>query len=90
MTKLRRTSKKSPALLAHGEHARLWALVEGAVVDAFVNHLDYLTDKGVQCAVQSITKRVVGTLVGHAQDAQRSQDQKELRARLGEQRTPEE
>jgi hypothetical protein len=79
MTKLRRTSKKSPALLAHGEHARLWALVEGAVVDAFVNHLDYLTDKGVQCAVQSITKRVVGTL-----------DQKELRARLGEQRTPEE
>ena len=45
-------------------------MVEGAVVDAFRNHPDYLTISGHRSAVQSVTKRVVGQLVGHAKQAQ--------------------
>lgn len=46
-------------------------MVEGAVVDAFNCHPDYLSDKGMKSAVPSITKRVVGALVGHAKEAQK-------------------
>jgi len=43
-------------------------MVEGAVVDAFTCHPEYLTGAGRHAAVGSITKRVVGTLVGHADE----------------------
>jgi len=46
----------------------LWRMVEGAVVDALGEHPDYLTDRGRQLAVGSITKRVVGTLAGHSEE----------------------
>lgn len=62
----RRASARSPAYMAAAEHRRLWRMVEGAVVDAFMAHPDYLTAKGAHSAVESITKRVVGNLVGHA------------------------
>ena len=67
MVKPRRLSRKHPAFTRHADHQRLWALVEGAVIDAFRSHPDYLTDRGAQLAAGSITKRVVGQLVGHAQ-----------------------
>lgn len=67
MVKPRRLSRHHPGFLRHQDHQRLWALVEGAVVDAFRSHPDYLTARGAQLAVGSITKRVVGQLVGHAQ-----------------------
>ena len=35
------------------------------MIDAFCSHPDYLTDRGAQLAAGSITKRVVGQLVGH-------------------------
>lgn len=53
------------------DHHRLWRLVEGAVVDALQAHPDYLTPKGGRSAVESITKRVVGQLVGHATEARK-------------------
>ncbi|HMT45492.1 MAG TPA: hypothetical protein PKE59_00090 [Novosphingobium sp.] len=53
------------------DHQLLWRLVEGAVVDAFRSHPDYLTPRGDDRAVESITKRVVGQLVGHANEARK-------------------
>lgn len=63
---IRRLHRKSPAAMKHADHVRLVRMVEGAVVDAFRQHPDYLTDKGRRCACGSVVKRVVGTLVGHA------------------------
>jgi hypothetical protein len=56
--------------MRYRDHGKLWRMVEGAVVDALTTHADYLTAKGRRSAVQSITKRVVGQLVGHAKQAQ--------------------
>lgn len=62
----RRASDRSPAKVKHADHLRLWAIVEGAVVDAFNCHPEYLTERGHRSAVESVTKRVVGQLVGVA------------------------
>lgn len=70
MITLNRPSARHPAFVKHRDHGRLWRLVEGAVVDAFRSHPGYLTAAGNRSAVQSITKRVVGQLVGHAKQAQ--------------------
>jgi len=51
-------------------HRQLWRLVEGGVVDALKSHPEYLTAAGRMSAVQSITKRVVGQVVGHVMQAQ--------------------
>lgn len=48
------------------DHRLLWNLVEGAVVDAMRSHPDYFTARGEATAVASITKRIVGQLVGYA------------------------
>lgn len=63
---VKRRIKPSRAAMKHADHMRLWRLVEGAVVDALKSHPDYLTERGERNAVESITKRVVGTLAGHA------------------------
>lgn len=62
--RVRRASLKSPARLKSKHHQRLWRMVEGAVVDAFQQHPDYLTEKGRHAAAESVTKRVVGLIVG--------------------------
>lgn len=62
----------SSAFMKHSDHKKLWRLVEGAVVDAFTNHPDYLTPRGETHAVESVTKRVVGQIVGRAKQAQRA------------------
>lgn len=67
----RRSRPHCPALMKYADHGRLWRLVEGAVVDAFQSHPDYLTDKGRATAVESVTKRVVGTLAGFAQEVRK-------------------
>ncbi|NDW00061.1 hypothetical protein [Salipiger sp. PrR002] len=66
MADLHRNPRPSRAAMKHAAHRQLWRLVEGAVTDAFRSHPDYLTDRGSRLAVESVTKRVVGTLVGHA------------------------
>lgn len=68
---IRRPAEKSPSRMAAEDHRRLWRLVEGGVVDALQTHPDYLTDKGRLSAVESITKRVVGQLVGYAKEARK-------------------
>lgn len=66
MTSPRRVPAASPARLKRAQHARLWRAVEGAVVDAFKNHPNYLTAKGRHSAVESVTKRVVGAVIHQA------------------------
>lgn len=68
---LRRPSRKDSAFLKNADHALLWNLVEGAVADAFRSHPDFLTDKGRKTVVRSVTKRVVGQLVGYAKQTLR-------------------
>jgi hypothetical protein len=63
---IRRTHRNSAPFLARADHARLWRIVEGAVLDALQNHPNYLTPLGESAAVASITKRVVGQLIGAA------------------------
>lgn len=64
-----RPAANSPAKMKRPDHHQLWRLVEGAVLDAFANHPEYLTDAGKKSAVQSVTKRVVGQIVGLAAEA---------------------
>lgn len=59
-----------PAKLRRADHHALWRLVEGAVIDAFNKHPNYLTEAGQRSAVQSVTKRVVGQIVGRIQEPQ--------------------
>ncbi len=65
---VRRAPIKSPARMKHSDHQRLWRAVEGAVVDALKNHPSYLTDHGRRSAVESITKRVVGSIISLANE----------------------
>lgn len=48
---------------------QLWRLVDGAVADAFANHPEYLSGEREEWIVrQSINKRVVGTILGYAEE----------------------
>lgn len=61
--RVRRASPRSPVRLKYRDHKKLWRLVEGAVVDAVKQHPGYMTDDGLHSMVESVTKRVVGTVV---------------------------
>lgn len=50
-------------------YAELWGVVDGAVLDAFKNHPDYLTPKGQRNARTSVVKRVCGTVLSFAAQA---------------------
>jgi hypothetical protein len=52
-------------------YQELWGVVDGAVVDAFNNHPDYLTQKGHKSARTSVVKRVTGTVLSFAAQAAR-------------------
>lgn len=52
------------------DHRLLHRIVEGAVRDALSTHPEYLTSAGQAWAVQSITKRVTGQLVGYHKGTQ--------------------
>lgn len=52
-------------------YQQLWGVTDGAVKDAFNMHPDYLTPKGRQSAVASVTKRVTGTVLSFAVAAAR-------------------
>lgn len=52
-------------------YRQLWRIVDGAVADAFLQHPDYLTPRRRRAAQNSVTKRVVGGVLGWAsQEAQ--------------------
>lgn len=52
-------------------YRQLWRLVDGAVRDTFSNHPEYLTEAGKRGAMNSIVKRVVGSLHGYGAQASR-------------------
>ena len=62
MTHIRRPHARWRSRLKYRQEQRLWKMVEGAVADACKAHPDYLTERGRQLMVGSVTKRVVGTL----------------------------
>lgn len=79
---IRRPHRNSPARIKRRDHQRIWRMVEGAVVDAFQQHPDYLTVKGQAAAVESVTKRVVGVIVGSIQGAQVAAGETALESRV--------
>lgn len=68
-----RPHKRKPVIDAGNTRAyrQLWRVVDGAVFDALYTHQDYLTPKGQQCARSSINKRVVGSVLGFAEQSAR-------------------
>jgi hypothetical protein len=52
-------------------YRRLWRIVDGAVMDAFKMHPDYLSDKGRRgrAARLSIVKRVTGAVASFAEQS---------------------
>lgn len=66
-------------------YQQLWGVVDGAVFDAFNRHSDYLTPKGRKSARTSVVKRVTGTVLSFALQAQR---QRELAATDDREATP--
>ena len=52
------------------EYRKLWSIVDGAVTDAIKSHPDYITEKGYESMVNSITKRVVGQVTSYLKGAQ--------------------
>lgn len=52
-------------------YRQLWRVVDGAVFDALYTHQDYLTPKGLRSARTSINKRVVGAVLGFAEQSAR-------------------
>lgn len=64
-------SRRQPKMLDDKSRAyrQLWRVVDGAVFDALYTHPDYLTKKGKQSARTSINKRVVGAVLGFAEQS---------------------
>ena len=50
-------------------YRQLWRIVDGAVADAFRNHPGYLVPRARRAAQNSVTKRVVGAVLGFAAQA---------------------
>jgi hypothetical protein len=56
-------------------HQQLWRVVNGAVLDAFNTHPEFLTRPGKKYAAISVTKRVTGTVLSFAVAAAKGQRQ---------------
>lgn len=56
-------------------YRQLWRVVDGAVFDCLYHHPDYLTDKGRVAARMSINKRVVGAVLGFAEESARGRSE---------------
>lgn len=64
-------AKTPNTVLRSSAYAELWGVVDGAVVDAFKSHPDYLTPKGRKSARTSVVKRVCGTVLSFAEQSAR-------------------
>lgn len=67
-------------------YAELWGVVDGAVVDAFKNHPDYLTPKGQRNARTSVVKRVCGTVLSFAEQSARGRSYQPAETSVGDAR----
>lgn len=85
-----RTSENSPARQKHAMRHDLWDAIEGAVADCFRQHPEYLTEGGKRSAVESITKRAVGSVLSvfGAQERRRESGACAGAALTGPQKTP--
>lgn len=74
MKKRRSSTKRLKPMKPGDAYRQLWRLVDGAVADCFNNHPDYLTERGqhYRAARRSLTKRVVGAVLGYAEQSARS------------------
>lgn len=63
----RRTSP--PKQKTAAAYRQLWRIVDAAVLETFKAHPDYLTERGAKLARQSINKRVVGAILGFAEES---------------------
>lgn len=70
----KRAERKNPPKKDRN-YQQLWRIVDGAVRDAFNNHPDYLTKKGMHAARMSINKRVVGAVLGYATEVARGRSE---------------
>ena len=59
---MRPIPRNSPARLKHADHLALWRAIEGAVIDCFRQHPDYLTERGQREVLRSLVKRAVGSV----------------------------
>lgn len=65
-----KTKRRTKPPKGDWNYHQLWKLVDGAVADAFVTHPEYLSGDHREWVVrQSINKRVVGTILGYAEQA---------------------
>lgn len=53
------------------DYRRLWRLVDGALADTIRHHPEYFRTKDLRAVRQSIAKRVVGAIKGHAEQSAR-------------------
>ena len=72
-SKKHRANRIKPEKPSHqdGFNRQVWRVVDGAIRDAFINHPDYLTNKGsrASCARRSIAKRVTGALLSYLEQS---------------------
>lgn len=61
-----KTRKRTRPAKSGKAYRQLWRVVEGAVSMTFEAHPEYLTERGVQLARVSVTKRVVGAVMCYA------------------------
>lgn len=70
MKKMRRT-KPPRERATETAYCRLWRLVDGAIVDTIANHPEYFRKDRLPVVRTSIAKRVVGAILGHAEQSAR-------------------
>lgn len=61
---MRRTSPTDPARLKWETHQKLFSVLEGALVETFNAHPEYLTPCGQENVLRSATKRLAGQVAG--------------------------
>lgn len=66
MTQVKR--HKPPPEKIDPEYTRLWKVVQGAVIDTFNAHPEYLTDKGKKRIAASLSKRAVGAVLSFVRE----------------------
>lgn len=71
---IKRVVRKNPARVPQQHYRVLWSAIEGSVREAFKAHPEYLTEKGAEAAVASVTKRAVGAVVGLMHEAGKRND----------------
>ncbi len=68
---MRKTRRTAPPVQKTGlNYRQLWRIVDGAVADAFRMHPDYLNPARLEKVTRaSVNKRVVGAILGFAEQA---------------------